>query len=149
MLSIALTLHLLASVVWVGGMFFAHMALRPVAAGLLEPPQRLPLLHGVLSRFFPWVWLAVLIILVTGFWIFLGPFGANAGLYVHLMMGIGSLMALIFFFIYFVPFARMGAALRSGEIPVAGAQMALIRRLIGVNLVLGLLATLLAGLKIA
>ena len=38
-LSIALTLHLLSAVVWVGGMFAAYLCLRP-AAGPLEPPQR-------------------------------------------------------------------------------------------------------------
>ena len=39
---IALWLHLLATVVWVGGMFFAHVALRPAVAAL-PPPVRLPL----------------------------------------------------------------------------------------------------------
>ncbi|MET0093358.1 MAG: hypothetical protein ABW120_07480, partial [Sedimenticola sp.] len=81
MLTIALTLHLLGTVVWVGGMFFAHMALRPVAAELLEPPQRLPLLKGVLDRFFRWVWLAVVLILVTGYWIFLGPFKGEGAMH--------------------------------------------------------------------
>ena len=37
-MAIAIPLHLLAAVIWVGGMFFAYMALRPVAASLLEPP---------------------------------------------------------------------------------------------------------------
>ncbi|MES9963326.1 MAG: CopD family protein [Candidatus Sedimenticola sp. 20ELBAFRAG] len=147
MLSIALTLHLLASVVWVGGMFFAHMALRPVAAEQLEPPQRLPLLYGVLGRFFPWVWLSVILILVTGFWVLLVPFDNQAALHVYLMMGIGLVMAGIFMFIYFFPFQRMGFALSSGELPVAGASMALIRRLIGVNLALGLITTVVAAFK--
>lgn len=31
-MSLALALHVLAVVVWVGGMFFAYMTLRPVAA---------------------------------------------------------------------------------------------------------------------
>ncbi|MEW7978575.1 MAG: CopD family protein [Candidatus Sedimenticola endophacoides] len=149
MLSIVMTLHLLTALIWVGGMFFAHMALRPVAASLLEPPQRLPLLHGVLGRFFSWVWGCVLSILGSGLWLFIGPLGARGGLYIHAMMGLGLLMALIFFFIYFYPYRRMGAALAAGRIPVAGDQMALIRRLIGFNLLLGLLTTLLAGLKIA
>ena len=42
-MAIAIALHLLAAVIWVGGMFFAYMALRPAAASLLEPPLRLPL----------------------------------------------------------------------------------------------------------
>ena len=52
-------LHVLGIVIWVGGMFFAHQILRPVAADLLEPPLRLPLWVGVFKRFFPWVWVCV------------------------------------------------------------------------------------------
>ena len=32
----ALIVHILAAIVWVGGMFFAHQVLRPAAA-MLEP----------------------------------------------------------------------------------------------------------------
>ncbi|MES9868989.1 MAG: CopD family protein [Sedimenticola sp.] len=147
MLTIALTLHLLGTVVWVGGMFFAHMALRPVAAELLEPPQRLPLLKGVLDRFFRWVWLAVVLILVTGYWIFLGPFKGEGAMHVLIMLGVGTVMAAIFVYIYSVPYRRMGAALAVGKLPVAGASMAQIRRLIGLNLVLGLITTVIAVAK--
>ena len=65
----------------------------------------------------------------------------------HLMMGLGSLMALIFCFIYFVPYKQMGAALEMQQLPVAGQKMAIIRRLIGVNLILGLVTTVIAGMK--
>ncbi|WP_343074980.1 hypothetical protein [sulfur-oxidizing endosymbiont of Gigantopelta aegis] len=50
--SLAFTLHLLSAVIWVGGMFFAHMILRPSAVEQLEPPQRLPLWVAVFGRFF-------------------------------------------------------------------------------------------------
>ena len=53
---VALALHILAAVAWVGGMLFAHQMLRP-AARALEPGTRLPLWHRVFSRFFPLVWL--------------------------------------------------------------------------------------------
>ena len=45
------TQHVLAIVVWVGGMVFAHFFLRPALARL-EPPVRLRLMHEVLGRFF-------------------------------------------------------------------------------------------------
>ena len=54
---LAITLHLLAAVIWVGGMFFAYMALRP-ATGSLEPSIRLTLWSQTLKRFFPWVWIS-------------------------------------------------------------------------------------------
>ena len=66
-MGIALLLHVLAAVVWVGGMFFAYAALRPVAVSQLEPPLRLALWAGVFSKFFPWVFVAIAILLITGF----------------------------------------------------------------------------------
>ncbi len=140
-MSVAITLHLLAALIWVGGMFFAHMALRPAVNTMLEPPQRLPLLLKVFGGFFPWVWISVVTILATGYWIFLGFYGGQARLYVHIMSGLGLVMAAIFTFIYFVPFRRMARAVAAADWPAAGAQMALIRRLIATNLVLGLVTS--------
>jgi len=61
--------------VWIGGMFFAHQVLRPVAVAQFEPPQRLPLWDGVFSRFFPWVWAAIIVLMAVravtlGWWYF-------------------------------------------------------------------------------
>ena len=146
-LTIASTLHLLGLVVWVGGMFFSHMALRPAAADLLPPPQRLPLLHAVLTRFFRWVWLSIACILLSGYWMFLVVHGGKMALYVHLMQGLGLLMVGVFSFIYFVPYRRMGSALAEADFPGAATRMALIRRLIGVNLLLGLATTVIGAGK--
>jgi uncharacterized membrane protein len=65
-MGVALLLHLLAAVIWVGGMFFAHVALRPVAAAQLESPVRLTLWAGVFKVFFPWVFAAIATLLLTG-----------------------------------------------------------------------------------
>lgn len=143
-MSVAIVFHLLGVIVWVGGMFFAHMALRPAAAGLLQPPQRLPLLKGVLDRFFRWVWVAIIAILASGYWIFLGVWGGQAGLHVHLMQGTGLVMVCIFLYIYFRPYRRMGNALAVNELSLAATEMGHIRRLIGINLVLGLLTSVIA-----
>ena len=121
-------------------MFFAHMALRPALEELLEPAQRLPLMHRVLKRFFHWVWLSIVLILGSGYWIFLGIFQGHAALYVHLMQGIALVMTALFCFIYFVPFRRLGTALQATAISEAGRQLARIRRIIAVNLMLGLIA---------
>jgi uncharacterized membrane protein len=67
-MEIARLLHVLGVVIWVGGMFFAYVTLRPAAAALLEPPQRLPLWQATLSRFFTWVWVAIGLILVSSIW---------------------------------------------------------------------------------
>ena len=39
------------------------------------------------QKFFPWVWVAILLLLVSGYWMMFTTFGgfAGAGLYIHLM----------------------------------------------------------------
>ena len=93
MMSLLLVAHLLAAVIWVGGMFFAYMALRPSAAQVLEPPERLRLWRAVLARFFAWVWGAIVVLLVTGYSL-VPMYGGMAvvGVHVHIMQGIGLLM---------------------------------------------------------
>ena len=143
-MAFALTLHLLAVIIWVGGMFFAHMALRPAVNQLLEPPQRLPLMLKVFDGFFPWVWAAVSLILASGFWMMFAVFSETPPPSQWTMMGLGCLMAIIFVYLYGVPYRRMGAALQAKELANAAAAMASIRRLIGTNLILGLLTSIVA-----
>ena len=102
---LAMTRHMLAAVIWVGGMFFAYLALRPAAATRREPPWRLPLWSQTFARFFPWVWAAVLLLPASGYWIILQAFEgmAHVGLHVHIMQLIGSGMIGIYLYIYFAP----------------------------------------------
>jgi uncharacterized membrane protein len=91
MTAFALALHILGAVVWVGGMFAIYVCLRP-ALGELEPPQRLRLMRTTFGKFFPWVWIAILLLLVSGYWMVLVTFGGFAGVrvHVHLMQGIAG-----------------------------------------------------------
>ena len=134
--SIAVILHILSAVIWVGGMFFALIVLRP-ASGPLEPTTRLALWHRVFTGFFAWVFAAIVVLLISGFTLFLG--GYAAGLYVQLMMGIGILMVLIFLHLYFAPWKRFRVALNAGDNPAATAQLNQIRMLVTINLILGLI----------
>ncbi|MFP5350223.1 MAG: CopD family protein [Gammaproteobacteria bacterium] len=145
-MSIAISLHALAAVIWVGGMFFAYMALRPVAASLLEPSLRLPLWSQTFARFFPWVWAAVLLLPLTGYWMILGPFNgfANAPVYVHIMHALGIAMIMIFLHVYFAPYRRLKRAVEAHDYAAGGRQLGQIRRLIGINLVLGLVTVVTA-----
>jgi uncharacterized membrane protein len=120
-------------------MFFAHQCLRPAALATLEPPQRLALWRAVFGRFFPWVWGAVILLLLTG-QVLVRQMGGMAAVpvQVHVMVAIGYLMAAIFAFIYFVPFAAMKKAVAAQDWPAAGAALNRIRGLVGTNLVLGL-----------
>ena len=100
----ALILHALSAVVWVGGMFFAHQVLRPATA-VLDPGPRLVLWSRVLGRFFAWVIAAILLLLASGYVLVFAVFGGfgRVGVHVHLMQGIGILMMLLFFHLYFAP----------------------------------------------
>lgn len=139
-LRIAILLHILAVVIWVGGMFFAYMALRPAAAQILEPAQRLALWAVTFKRFFPWVWLSVFTLLSSGFYLIarFGGFAAVGG-YVHAMLTIGVLMMLIFGHVYFAGFSRLKSGVAAQDWKAAGAALASIRRLIGINLSLGII----------
>jgi uncharacterized membrane protein len=134
--SIALILHEWSVIVWVGGMFFALIVLRP-ASGPLDPPARLALWRRVFASFFPWVFAAVVLLLVSGFTLFLD--GYAVGPHVHAMMGIGILMMLIFLHLYFAPWKRFRVALDAGDNAAAATQLNQIRILVTINLILGLL----------
>jgi len=145
MTSIALVLHLLSAVVWIGGMFFAYMILRPVAASRFEPPQRLTLWGDVFARFFPWVWAAVIILPATGLFLSYRLFGGIGGSppFVHLMLALGTAMVLVYLHVYFAPYRRLRTAVAAQDWPAGGKALATIRKLVGLNLLFGLL--LLAG----
>ena len=144
--SIAISLHALAAMVWVGGMFFAYMALRPVAAKILEPAVRLALWSRTLTRFFVWVWLAVIVIPVTGYWMIFSAFNGFAGVawYVHVMQALGIVMILIFLHVFFAPFMRLRRAVNEENYQEGGKSLAQIRKLIGLNLLIGLITVITA-----
>ena len=146
-MAIALMLHLLAATVWVGGMFFAYMVLRPMAAATLEPPLRLTLWVRVFTGFFPWVWFAVISLLLTGYPLLFGVFGsmANTPIYVHLMQAMGLIMMAIFGHVFFAPFRRLKRAVSEQDWETGGKQLAQIRRMVGINLIIGLMVVVMAG----
>jgi len=145
-MSVAIGLHILAAIIWVGGMFFAYMVLRPVAANQLEPPARLTLWSSCFDRFFVWVWLAVVLLPLSGYWMLFEVLGgmANVGIYVHLMQGIAWIMIALFVYLYFVPYPRLKDAVAAGNWPSGGQALVAIRRIVGTNLLLGLLTAVIA-----
>jgi len=138
-LSILTTLHLLAAVVWVGGMFFAYLVLRP-AAGRLSVAERLQLWCDCFSRFFLWVWLSVLLLLVTGYAMLFGYYGGfgGAGVHIHIMHLLGWLMFLLYGHVYFSPWRKLKKALSLDQYEAAARQLGQIRLFVAINLTLGL-----------
>lgn len=134
--------HLGAGIVWLGGMALLLLALRPVVIAQMAPPERLALMSFVLSRFFVMVWVAIALILASGFWMLsvadmkLAPKGW------HAMSGLGLLMCLIFAHIWFAPFRRLKAAVAASDWPAAGRALGQIHPLVLTNFALGWLAVL-------
>jgi uncharacterized membrane protein len=144
--TLALTFHILGAVVWVGGMFAAYVCLRP-AARVLEGPQRLKLWRGFFAKFFPWVWVSLVLLLGSGYWMLLTAFGGFKGapLYIHLMQGIGWLMVALFVWMFHGPWLKFKRAVDAQDWPAAGEQIELIRQIIMVNLPLGLIVVVIGG----
>lgn len=139
-----LAIHILCAVIWVGGMFFAIVVLRPSIAAL-EPAQRIAMHNRVFRRFFLVVWHVMPIALITGFAMVFGVMGGPARLSwnVNAMMALGLIMAVVFMVLVFGPYRRFRAAVSTAR---AGDAAERIRRLIVMNLALGLVTVVLAAL---
>ncbi|HUC50243.1 MAG TPA: CopD family protein [Xanthobacteraceae bacterium] len=146
MLAFLLALHLLAAIFWVGGMAFAYWVLRP-AAGPLDPPLRLPLWRRVFERFLPWVGVAIVVLLGSGYAMLSRSFGGFAGapIYVNVMQGLGWLMVLLYLHLLFAPWKRFRTALDAGKLPDAAAALNQIRQIVAINLALGIAVVIVGG----
>lgn len=136
---VALLFHLFGVVIWIGGMFFAYLALRPAAAKVLEPGQRLPLWRETLRRFFAWVWAAIAALYASGTHMLMTAYGVrSAPDYVIAMIVLSTVMTCIFAYAYFVPYAALGRRVDAADWKAAGAALNRIRQLVATNLILGL-----------
>lgn len=146
-MSYAIALHVLAAIIWVGGMFFAHLCLRPAAVQVLEPPLRLMLWIQVFKRFFFWVWLSIIVLLATGYWMIFGFYGGfdSLTLSIHIMHGIGIVMMLIFMHVFFASYRNLRHAVIVEDFQNGADKLAQIRKLVGINILLGLAAAAIAS----
>jgi uncharacterized membrane protein len=144
--SAAIAAHVLGAVVWVGGMFAIYMALRP-ALGTLEPPQRMRLMRATLAAFFPWVWAAIILLLLSGYWMVFELFGgfAHIGLHVHIMQGIGWVMIALYAWLFHGPWLAFRRAVDAGDFAAAAPKLNRIRQMIAVNLPLGLIVVIIGA----
>ncbi len=145
LLALTIAAHALSAVIWVGGMFFAYVCLRP-SLGPLDPPVRLQLWADVFSRFFVWVWIIAIALPLTGNYLIIGVYGgfANVGLNIHIMNGLGWIMVGLFALLYFIPYRRFGAAVTGQDWPEAAKHLNTIRQIVATNLGLGLIVIAIA-----
>jgi uncharacterized membrane protein len=136
--------HLLAVVVWIGGMAFMLLCLRP-AARVLEPPARVTLMHAAMKRFLGVAGIAIFVLFVCGAamvgiaW----SAAARAGLAFNMpldwytMIATFFIMLAVFIHIRNVLFKRLDAAVTAAKWPDGAAALSAIRWEVSINLVLG------------
>src|SRR5262245_13174578 len=146
MLAIAVALHVLGAVIWVGGMFLIYVCLRP-ALSTLDVPQRMRLMRFTFRRFFPWVWIAIVLLLGSGYWMLFAHLGGFAGArpYIHVMQGIGLIMTVLFFWLFHGPWIKFKRAVSSENWPDASTNLNRIRQIVAINLPLGLIVAIIGA----
>jgi uncharacterized membrane protein len=127
-------------------MAFAYTILRPAAAPL-EGPVRLTLWRDVFKRFLPWVGVSIVALLVSGYAMMFLVYGgfARAPLYIHVMQGTGILMMLLYLHLYFAPWQRLQKTVQAADWQNAGKHLAMIRKLVAINLALGVITVLIGS----
>lgn len=147
MTTIALSFHILGAVIWVGGMYAIYVCLRPALGALDRPPDRMILMRAVFQKFFPWVWLSIVLLFASGYLMLFTVMGgfAFAGTHVHIMQGLAWVMILLFAWLYWGPWADFREAVDAHNWEQAGQDMARIRRIIAINLPLGLIVVVIGA----
>src|SRR5271156_1925500 len=131
--------HVLGAVIWVGGMFFAALIMRPALADL-DTLRRVDVYRAAFHRFFRLIWVIMPAVLLTGYIMLFGEYGgfALANWNIHLMHMLGLAMSALFVAIWFGPYHQF----RNGQ----GRAMAVIRPMIFANMLIGLVTVVIAAL---
>ncbi len=147
LLSLLLALHIIAAVIWVGGLFFSFIALRPALDSRSEP-LKFELWVAILKKFFPWVWVCIVTLLATGFAMISLMGGlSSAPTPVLVMMAMGIIMMAIFKFTYIAPFKHLIRGCDENAPEVARYALKTIRLSVLANLILGILTIAIATLN--
>ncbi|MEB8535066.1 CopD family protein [Acidithiobacillus ferriphilus] len=137
--------HIVAVVIWIGGLFFATVVLAPVLqAEIAQVGTRIPLLHAILRRFFLWVFISGAVLLSSGYTmvpLFYGGF-ATLSAPVSIMMLLGTVMVMLSLHVYFAPLKRLRRAVRDQDWKAGARALGQVRLISGVNLLLSLVVIL-------
>ncbi len=148
MIDVVKLIHLVAAIIWMGGMAFMLQALRPAAIALLQPPERLMLMGAVWRRFFPVVLVSIVALFLSGTNLYTTTFRAvkaavgqgSVPLGWNVMVVAGLLMMVIFAYIFWVVYAKFKRAIDVQDWPLAGLLAARVHVLMVSNFVLGWVA---------
>jgi len=139
LMTILLALHIVAATIWVGGMFFAYVILRPSIGGIEPASERPKLWRRVFERFFLFVSISVVTLLATGYAMLFLHFGgfAGAGVHIHLMNALGLVMIAAYGHLRFAAWPKFRRAVDDGAFEEAGKRLTTIRYIVATNLGLG------------
>ena len=100
-------------------------------------------------RFFLWVWVAVVLLPVSGVGMMHMRFAGFDGAprYVHIMMGLYIAMLALFLRVNALQLPELRRAIAAEDWPTGGAVLGRIRRLVGINLLLGLFLVAIAAAR--
>jgi len=124
-------IHVLGAVVWVGGLFFLLLIMRPAIAEL-DPARRVDVYRAAFHRFLRMLWMVIPGVLLSGYAMMFGEYGGfrDGKWNLHLMHMLGLGMTVLFLTTWFGPYQPF----RKGQ----GRAINLIRPLLVTSLFLGL-----------
>ena len=137
---IAITAHVLSVIIWVGGMFFGQVAVRPAMRGM-DTLAAARFWCVLLGRFLPWAWTAIVVLLASGTYMVFNSFDGFSELpwFVQFMMGVGIFMMMLTGHLSFSAFKKLKRAVAAGDAALAEKPLRQIRVIMDVSLILGLL----------
>ena len=121
--------------------------LRPATAAALQGPERLRLWVEVFRRFFGWVWLAIALLAIsgTGMMHATGLGLQTAPRHVQMMIGGALTMFALFMRVHTLLWPQLREAVQKQDWTTGAWALSRIRRMVGINLLLGLAVVVLAS----
>jgi uncharacterized membrane protein len=144
---LVLAIHILAVIIWLGGLFFLAIVLGP-SARALDAAAAPSFWHLTLTRSLAWGWLSLVVIVGTGvamvFLVF-GGYGYLPNIH-RVNMAIGIPAIALYGYTSLMPWHQFGRAVRSGDGGVAAKKLHQVRTLLATILVLALSAAFVSAL---
>jgi uncharacterized membrane protein len=141
-MTVVFPLHILAIIVFLGGLFFASVVFQPLTRGL-DSETASSLWQPTLSRFFAWGWVSLLLILATGIGMVFLKFGGYSGApMIHRgNMAIGIPAMALFVYVFFGPWQQYRRTTLRRDWTAAQKAITRVQVVMRIILVLGLIAS--------
>jgi uncharacterized membrane protein len=137
--------HQIGAIVWIGSLFFVRLVLLPSTGALKRPMSRMRVRLQAYKRLFRWGWVGLLIVWGSGLWSLKIMEPAMLPTHVLMMAGMAAAMVLLHLVGFFAFYLNMAAAVEEDRLIRAAKNNYWMRKLIWINLLLGLAATVLGA----